>query len=75
MKVTSFSFGDTLFASTRIFYGLKELPNAFTQSTFFKKLVSATVYIDVALIMSNWKSHKFQVIQKLHETSTQNTLN
>ena len=41
IKLTSFSSGDTLFAFIRGFYGLKGLPNVFTEqmSYFFKTLI------------------------------------
>ena len=42
IKLTGFSSGDRLFAFLRGFYGLKGLPNFFTEqiSTFFKDLIN-----------------------------------
>ena len=50
IKLTSFLSGDKLFAFIRCFYGLKGLPNFFTQqmSNFFKTPIEqgfALVYI------------------------------
>ena len=74
IKLTGFSSGDRLFAFIRGFYGLKGLPNFFTQqmSTFFKAMNndgSALVYIDDILLMSNSKEHMLHLIKTLHEIS------
>ena len=77
IKLTSFSSGDKLFAFIRGFYGLKTLPNFFTEqmSTFFKNLIEqgfALVYIDDILLLSDSKEHMFQLIQQLHVINTKN---
>ena len=77
IKLTGFSSGDKLFAFIRGFYGLKGLPNFFTEqmSTFFKTLIEqgfALVYIDDILLLSDSKEHMFQLIEQLHIISTKN---
>ena len=78
-KLTSFSSGDKRFAFIRGFYGLKGLPNFFTNqmSSFFKTLIEqsfALVYIDDILLLSDSKEHMFQLIEQLHIISTKNNL-
>ena len=80
IKLTSFSSGDKLFAFILCFYGLKGLPNFFTNqmSTFVKTLIEqgfALVYIDDILLLSDSKEHMFQLIEQLHIISTKNNLN
>ena len=79
IKLTSFSSGDKLFAFIRGFYGLKGLPNLFTNqmSTFFKTPIEqgfALVYIDDILLLSDSREHMFQLIEQLHVISTKNNL-
>ena len=80
IKLTSFSSGDQLFAFIRGFYGLKGLPNFFTEqmSTFFITLIEqgfALVYIDDILLLSDSKEHMFQLTEQLHIISTKSILN
>ena len=54
-RLVSFSSGDRLYSFTRGFYGLKGLPNFFTNQmyTYFRKIIDqgfALVYIDDILL-------------------------
>ena len=78
IKLTSFSYGDKLFAFIRGFHGHEGLPNFFTKpmSTLFKTLIEqsfALVYIDYILLLSNSKEHMF-LIEQLHLISTKRNL-
>ena len=77
--LTSFSSGDKLYAFIKGFYGLKGLPNFFTQQmyNFFRKLIdqgSALVYIDDILLLSNTKEHMIELIEQLHQICQTNNL-
>ena len=79
IKLTSFSFGDKLFAFIRGFYGLKGLPNFFTKqmSTFFETPIEqgfALVHIDDFILFLNSKEHMFQHIEQLPNISTKDNL-
>ena len=70
-KLTGFSSGYKLFTFIRGFYGLKGLPNFFTEqmSTFFRPLIdkrSALVYIDAILLLADEKQEMFELIKELH---------
>ena len=71
-NLTSFSSGDKLYAFIKGFYGLKDLPNFFTQQmySFFRKLIdqgSALVYIDDILLLANTKEHMIDLIEQMHQ--------
>ena len=75
IKLTRFSSGDKLYTFIRGFYGLKELPNFFTNqmSTFFRSLIdkrSLFVYIDDILLLADEKQEMFELIKELHKTAT-----
>ena len=75
IKLTGFSSGDKLYTFIRGFYGLKGLPNFFTNqmSTFFRSLIdkrSALVYIDDILSLADEKQEMFELIKELHKIAT-----
>ena len=77
INLTSFSSGDKLFAFIRGFYGLKGLPNFFTNqmSKFFQPLIDQSfvlVHIDDILLLSNKKLHMLELTEELHKISTKN---
>ena len=79
INLTSFSSGDKLFAFIRGFFGLKGLPNFFSNQMlkFFQPLVEqgfALVYIDDILLLSNYKLHMLELIEELHKISTKNNI-
>ena len=72
VKLTGFSSGDQLSAFIKRLYGLKGLPNFFTQqmSLFSKELVLqryALIYVDNFILKSSSKPDLLQFIEKLHD--------
>ena len=79
IKLSGFSSGDKLYTFIRGFYGLKGLPNFFTEqiSTFFRSLIdkrSALVIIDDMLLLADEKQETFELIKELHKIATKENL-
>ena len=76
---TSFLSGDKLYAFIRGFYGLKGLPNFFTEQIYSlsQKLIDqgfVLVFIDDFLLLAHTKTHMLDLIKKLHQICHSNNL-
>ena len=76
ISLTSFSSGDKLYAFNRGVYGLKGLPNFFTEQlySFCQKLTAEGVAIDDILLLASTKNHVLYSIQHLKQICSSNNL-